>query len=490
MADIVYVVGLGPGDPQFLTAQAQSALEEAEVLCGYPVYLDLVRPYYPEKEYYATGMTKELDRCRWALETAHSGRTVALVCSGDAGVYGMASPLLELAEGCPDVTVEVVPGLTAALSGGAVLGAPLAHDFCVLSLSDRLTPWEVIEKRLAAAAMGDFCMAVYNPSSKGRPDYLARAVRILLQNGKAPDTVCGLVRNIGREGQSAQVLTLAQLEQTPVDMFTTVYIGNRNTRVLQGRMVTPRGVPRMRAVVFSGTTEGRIFSRQLAQLGADVLVSVATPLGSEEQGSFAGITVHCGRLTPDEMAALVQGADLCVDATHPYAVDATRNIRTACRTAGVEYHRLLRAQSPLPAGSMVLQSAAHVADFLAQTQGNVLLATGAKELPAFAQLAPERLYPRVLPTLDGIAACEAAHIPHKNILALQGPFSYALNRALLEQFSIRFLVTKDGGAAGGFAEKAQAAADTGVQLIVIRRPAETGETADQILTRCREVLKG
>ena len=241
MADIVYVVGLGPGDPQFLTAQAQSALEEAEVLCGYPVYLDLVRPYYPEKEYYATGMTKELDRCRWALEKADTGRRVVMVCSGDAGVYGMASPVLELAQDYPDVAVEVVPGLTAALSGGAVLGAPLAHDFCVISLSDRLTPWEVIEKRLAAAAMGDFCMAVYNPSSKGRPDYLARAVRILLQNGKAPDTVCGLVRNIGREGQSAQVLTLAQLEQTPVDMFTTVYIGNHNTRVLQGRMVTPRG---------------------------------------------------------------------------------------------------------------------------------------------------------------------------------------------------------------------------------------------------------
>ena len=237
----VFVVGLGPGGGQFLTVQAQSALQQAEVLCGYTVYIDLVRPLYPEKECYATGMTRELDRCRWALDTARAGRDVALVCSGDAGVYGMASPLLELAEAYPDVDVEVVPGLTAALSGGAVLGAPLAHDFCVLSLSDRLTPWEVIEKRLAAAAMGDFCMAVYNPSSKGRPDYLARAVRFLLQNGKAPDTVCGLVRNIGREGQSAQVLTLAQLEQTPVDMFTTVYIGNRNTRVLQGRMVTPRG---------------------------------------------------------------------------------------------------------------------------------------------------------------------------------------------------------------------------------------------------------
>lgn len=144
------------------------------MLCGYTVYLDLVRPYYPEKEYYATGMTKELDRCRWALETAQSGKTVALICSGDAGVYGMASPLLELAERFPDVAVEVVPGLTAALSGGAVLGAPLAHDFCVLSLSDRLTPWAVIQRRLAAAAMGDFCIALYNPSSKGRPDYLEK----------------------------------------------------------------------------------------------------------------------------------------------------------------------------------------------------------------------------------------------------------------------------------------------------------------------------
>ena len=238
---LVYVVGLGPGDPVFLTAQAQSALDQSQVLCGYTVYLDLVRPYYPDKEYYSTGMTKEIDRCRWALETASTGKQVALVCSGDAGVYGMASPLLELAEDFPDVAVEVVPGLTAALSGGAVLGAPLAHDFCVISLSDRLTPWEVIEKRLACAAMGDFCAALYNPSSKGRPDYLQKAVRILRENGKAPETVCGLVRNIGREGQSARILTLAELENTAVDMFTTVYIGNSNTKALSGRMVTPRG---------------------------------------------------------------------------------------------------------------------------------------------------------------------------------------------------------------------------------------------------------
>ena len=209
---LVYVVGLGPGGAQYLTAQAQAALQAADVLCGYTVYIDLVRPLYPDKEVYATGMTRELDRCRWALETAKGGKTVALVCSGDAGVYGMASPLLELAEHCPEVEIEIVPGLTAALSGAAVLGAPLAHDFCVISLSDRLTPWAVIEKRLACAAAGDFCLALYNPSSKGRADYLQKAVRILRDNGKGPDTVCGLVRCIGRDGQTARLLTLAELE--------------------------------------------------------------------------------------------------------------------------------------------------------------------------------------------------------------------------------------------------------------------------------------
>ena len=158
---VVYVVGIGPGDVYYLTQEAQNVLEHADAICGYKLYLDLIEPEFPCEEYYSTGMTKEIDRCRWALEKADTGRRVVMVCSGDAGVYGMASPLLELAQDYPDVAVEVVPGLTAALSGGAVLGAPLAHDFCVISLSDRLTPWEVIEKRLACAAQGDFCAALY-----------------------------------------------------------------------------------------------------------------------------------------------------------------------------------------------------------------------------------------------------------------------------------------------------------------------------------------
>ena len=364
---LVYVVGLGPGGAQYLTAQAQTALQAADVLCGYTVYIDLVRPLYSDKEVYATGMTRELDRCRWALETAKGGKTVALVCSGDAGVYGMASPLLELAEEYPDVNVEVVPADRASAAG--VLGAPLAHDFCVLSLSDRLTPWEVIERRLAAAAMGDFCIALYNPSPRGAGLSGAGGAH---PAGKRQSTRNGL-RHCAEHWPGG-----AGKPRSDAGCAGNHPGGYVHHRVCRQRPDPPAeradghaaGVPRMRVVIFSGTTEGRMFSKQLAALGAEVLVSVATPLGAEEQGERSGITVHCGRLTPEEMTALLQGADLCVDATHPYAVEATRNIRAACKTAGTEYRRLLRPESPLPAGSMVFASAAHAAGFLARTQGN------------------------------------------------------------------------------------------------------------------------
>ena len=236
----LYVVGLGPGEPSGMTYRARAALEAADVLCGYTVYTDLVAPLYPGKEILTTPMRREIDRCRMTLERAAAGDTVAMVCSGDAGVYGMACLILQLADEFPPVEIEVIPGVTAALSGGAVLGAPLSHDFCVISLSDLLTPWEVIEQRLRAAGAADFCIALYNPSSRRRADHLRRACEILLES-RGPETVCGWVRSIGRDGQTARILTLGQLQDAQVDMFTTVFIGNHQTKVLNGRMVTPRG---------------------------------------------------------------------------------------------------------------------------------------------------------------------------------------------------------------------------------------------------------
>ncbi len=237
----LFVVGIGPGGPEFLTGEAREALSRAQVLCGYTVYVDLVAPLFPGKETYTSPMTKELERCRWALETAQSGRDVAFVCSGDAGVYGMAGLLLQLAPQFPAVEIRVVAGVTAALSGGAVLGAPLGHDFCVISLSDLLTPWEVIETRLRCAARGDFCLCLYNPSSRKRAGYLQKACDILLEEGRSPQTVCGWVKNIGREGQESRVLSLSDLRAEQLDMFTTVFIGSSPTQEANGRMVTPRG---------------------------------------------------------------------------------------------------------------------------------------------------------------------------------------------------------------------------------------------------------
>ena len=239
MAEL-YVVGIGPGNAENLTGAARAALEKASLLCGYTVYVDLLRPLYPEKETYTTGMTGEIERCRRCLERAAAGETVALVCSGDAGVYGMAGPVLALAPEYPGVSVTVIPGVTAALSGAALLGAPLGHDFCVISLSDRLTDWALIEKRLRLAAQGDFAICLYNPASRHRRDYLQRACDILLTE-KGGDTVCGLARQIGREGESWRVLTLKALRNTEADMFTTVFIGSSQTREIGGRMVTPRG---------------------------------------------------------------------------------------------------------------------------------------------------------------------------------------------------------------------------------------------------------
>lgn len=235
----LYLVGLGPGGEAYMTPAARAAMERSDVLCGYTVYIDLVRDLYPDKETYTTPMRQEVERCQWALEQAEQGRTVAMLCSGDAGVYGMAGLVLQLAEN-REVEIEVVPGVTAALSGAAVLGAPLMHDFCVISLSDLLTPWETIVKRLRCAAAGDFAICLYNPRSKHRPEHLRMACEVLLEE-KSPDTPCGWVRNIGREGQEHGILTLAELGDAPIDMFTTVFIGSSATQVLHGRMVTPRG---------------------------------------------------------------------------------------------------------------------------------------------------------------------------------------------------------------------------------------------------------
>lgn len=236
----LYVVGIGPGGYEDMTLRAVHALNACEVIVGYTVYVDLVKAHFPDKAFVTTPMRQEVERVRLALETAAAGKAVAMICSGDAGVYGMSGLCFELGKDYPGVSIHTVAGVSAVLSGAAILGAPLIHDFAVISLSDLLTPWETIEARLYAAAQADFCICLYNPSSHKRRDYLSRACDVILRHA-SPETVCGIAKNIGRDGEQTRVLTLAELKTTEVDMFSTVFVGNSHTKVVDGKMVTPRG---------------------------------------------------------------------------------------------------------------------------------------------------------------------------------------------------------------------------------------------------------
>jgi len=224
-----------------LTPKAREAISQSSVIAGYTGYIELIKDLLNGKEVIKTGMKSEAERCNAAIVEALRGKNVCVVSSGDSGIYGMAGLLYELAEKHQEIEIEVIPGITAASSAAAILGAPLTNDFAVISLSDLLTPWEVIEKRLEACAAADMVLCLYNPQSKSRSTYLEKACAIVLQH-KYPETKCGCVRNAFRGDSSESfICTLAELSNTQVDMFTTVIIGNSFTRVICGKLVTARG---------------------------------------------------------------------------------------------------------------------------------------------------------------------------------------------------------------------------------------------------------
>ncbi len=237
----IAVVGIGPGGIEDMTQRAINAIEEADLVIGYSAYVELVGRHFPGKAFISSGMTREVERCGLALEKAREGKKVALISSGDSGIYGMAGLMLQMANkySCP-IPVEVIPGITAASAAAAILGAPIMHDFAVISLSDRLTPLELIYTRVKCAAQGDFVICLYNPKSNSRTEYIARARDIILEH-RAPSTPVGIVRNAGRENEGYTITDLTCMLDFEIDMFTVVIVGNSKTYVEDGRMITPRG---------------------------------------------------------------------------------------------------------------------------------------------------------------------------------------------------------------------------------------------------------
>ena len=234
----IYVVGIGPGKKENMTFRAYDAMENSDIIVGYKTYVDLVKEYYPGKEMKSSAMTKEVDRCTEVLELARQGKTVSLISSGDAGVYGMAGIMLEIAD--EDMEVEVIPGITATNAAAAITGAPIMHDYATISLSDLLTDWELIKKRLELAAQGDFVVSIYNPKSRGRVTQIEEAREIMMKY-KPRSTPVAIVRNAGREDERYILTTLEEMLDYEIDMLTIVLIGNSNTFVKNGKIITPRG---------------------------------------------------------------------------------------------------------------------------------------------------------------------------------------------------------------------------------------------------------
>ncbi len=241
MTGKLHVVGFGPGGKEHMTFKAAETIQNADIVTGYTAYVNMMKPIFPDKEYKATGMMKEVDRCRMAIEDAMAGKDVAMISSGDSGIYGMAGIIYQLADEMKaDIEIDTVPGMTAASTAASVLGAPLMHDLAIISLSDLMTPLDLIMKRVDCAGIGDMIVCLYNPKSKTRTEYLNQAQQILLKHRSA-ETPVGIVRNAGREDQRAQITTLGDLDKADVDMFSIVIIGNSQTYVSNGRMITPRG---------------------------------------------------------------------------------------------------------------------------------------------------------------------------------------------------------------------------------------------------------
>ncbi|MBZ9606930.1 precorrin-3B C(17)-methyltransferase [Clostridium estertheticum] len=232
----LYVIGIGPGGLSHMTIRAMEAIKESDIVVGYNKYIDMIKPLLQGKEVFSTGMMGEEERCKKALELCR-GKIVSVISTGDAGIYGMAGLILQLRI---DEEVEVIPGVTASSAAASVLGAPLMHDNCNISLSDLMTPYELITKRVKLAAEGDFIISLYNPKSKGRPHYLKESIDLIkkYREGTVPIAV---VKNALRDGQEVSISTLDTFDENIVDMRSIVIIGNSQSYVKDGKFITPRG---------------------------------------------------------------------------------------------------------------------------------------------------------------------------------------------------------------------------------------------------------
>jgi len=495
MTGVLNLVSVGPGFNDLIIPRAEAALRDSDVIVAYELYLRWIEPWLEGKEIHTPPLTQERERALLAIDKARSGAKVALISSGDIGIYAMAALAFEEMQEDDTYEVNVVPGITSANACASLLGSPLSHDFATLSLSDLLCPWEWIENRARHIAQADLACVLYNVQSAGRQQGVYRVLNLMLES-KAPHTLCGVVKNAYRPGQQVSIHRLEELPALQFDMLTTIVIGNRFTRRKRGRIFTPRGYndwaapevapalqPEQHALpdhavwVFSGTSDGNALATQLAAAqSCPVIVSAATEYGGEVASKDCpGVSVWAGRQGVEaRRQALVRShARALVDATHPYATIISEQLIGLSRELGIPYLRYERPSALASAYGDLCESMAQAAERAIALGRRIFLATGSKDLATFLQ-APganaREWFVRVTAEPEFIQRALDLGVPRSHLCAMQGPFSEAFNTALWRDWQIDCVVTKDSGDVGGYCAKAAAAQALDIPLLVIQRP--------------------
>jgi precorrin-6x reductase len=524
------LVSVGPGFLSLIPPLAEIALRESDVVVGYQLYFTWIQPLIEGKEIHSFSLTQERERAQKAIGCARAGQTVSLVSSGDIGIYGMAPLVLEEMRGEEEFQLQIIPGVSAANSSAALLGAPLSHDFATLSLSDLLCPWEWIENRARHLAKADLVIALYNVQSRSRPDGIYRILRILLEEKRA-STWCGVVRNAFRPDQSVYLGSLAELQERQFDMLTTIIVGNRFTQRKGPFIYTPRGyqgwppvderaacpklleswtTARSRGAsenavnaadglsagaatddtphpqlltagqqpiwVFAGTADGNALAAELSRRGYRLIVSTASDYGAELASiALPGVEVRSGSQGVAARRSQLQQsrAVAIVDATHPFAIEISNQLTQLSAELNIPYVRYERPAAVVPSFARQVPDMPEAARLALEIGRRIFLATGIKDVDAFLKQSGaehREWWLRITPDTGSLELALKTGVPRSHICAMQGPFSADLNIALWSAWKVDCVVTKESGEAGGFGSKAEAADKLGIPLIVVKRP--------------------
>ncbi len=491
MTGVLNLVSVGPGFSDLIVPRAVAALQNSDVIVAYELYLRWIAPWIENKEIHTPPLTQERERALLAIEKARSGAKVALISSGDIGIYAMAALAFDEMREDDDYEVNVIPGITSANACASLLGSPLSHDFATLSLSDLLCPWDWIEQRGRHIAQADLACVMYNVQSAGRQEGVYRILAIMLES-KTPKTLCGVVRNAYRPGQDVSIHTLEELPSLQFDMLTTLVIGNRFTQRKRGFIFTPRGynswetpveqpiikenLPEHALWVFSGTSDGNALANELAQQGYPVVVSAATEYGGEVASQHcSGVSVWAGHqgVAAQKQALSQNQAKVIVDATHPYAKLISEQLMGLSLSLNIPYLRFERPSSFAADTGIACDSTEQAAKQAIALGKRIFLTTGSKDLAVFLNSPGAdqcEWFVRVTPEPEFIQRAIALGVPRSHICAMQGPFSQAFNEALWRDLDIDCVITKDSGDAGGFKAKVAATQALNIPLLVIKRP--------------------